>query len=248
MALPPNFVITKHTKMADVIHLNYLLLPVINRFGINLGFGDQSVEQVCSEYQVNVSFFLDIVNTYNDANYLPKEKMRNYPIQTIVDYLVKTHQYYKEQALPEIKEKIDRLYASCSKNCSNLDLIEDFYEKYKEELLIHLKSEEDKFFPYINALSQATDSRLDIDALRKKYNFSYDQHSEEHENVKIKLLDLKNILIKYLPANYDQNRCNDLLFSLFVFEKDIGDHERLEDVILLPALDYLENTLKNETH
>ena len=41
--------ITRDMKMADVIHLDYTLLPVITRFGINLGFGDRTVEKVCLE-------------------------------------------------------------------------------------------------------------------------------------------------------------------------------------------------------
>ena len=38
--------ITKNIKMADVIHMNYFTLSVLNRFGIELGFGDKTVEQV----------------------------------------------------------------------------------------------------------------------------------------------------------------------------------------------------------
>jgi regulator of cell morphogenesis and NO signaling len=232
--------------MADVIHMDYLLLPIINRFGIQLGFGDKSVEQVCNDHQINLPFFLDILNTYHDADYMPTEKMQKYPVKIIIDYLEKTHLYYKDTILPEIKEKIDSLSSSCKTNCENLDLIEDFYNKYRNELIFHLKNEEEKFFPYVNALEANKDSSQDIQTLREKYNFSYDAHSEEHENVLIKLLDLKNILIKYLPPNYDQHVGNDLLFSLFVFEKDIKDHERLEDVILLPALKRIERTFDNK--
>jgi regulator of cell morphogenesis and NO signaling len=36
----------ENTKMADIIHGNYLLLPVINRFGIRLGFKDKTVKDV----------------------------------------------------------------------------------------------------------------------------------------------------------------------------------------------------------
>lgn len=239
-------VITENTKMADVIHMDYLLLPVINRFGIQLGFGDKSVEQICNDHQINLPFFLDILNTYHDADYMPKEKMQKYPVKIIINYLENTHQYYKEIVLPELKEKIDTLSSSCKANCENLDLIKDFYNKYKDELLFHLKNEEEKFFPYVNALEENQDTSENIQTLRNKYNFSYDVHSEEHENVMMKLLDLKNILIKYLPPNYNQHIGNDLLFSLFVFEKDIKDHERLEDVILLPALRRIEKAFDNK--
>ena len=70
--------ITKNMKMAEVIHRNYRLLPIINRFGIELGFGDDSVENVCSKKQIEVDFFLDIVNSYLDENYFPKKHLASF--------------------------------------------------------------------------------------------------------------------------------------------------------------------------
>ncbi|MFW5944057.1 MAG: hemerythrin domain-containing protein [Bacteroidota bacterium] len=232
--------VTGQTKMANVIHMNYLLLPVINRFDIKLGFGDKTVEQVCREYEINLSFFLDIINTYHDPEYFPMDKMRTYPIYLNVDYLLKSHEYYKNKMLTETENMIDDLVNSCSNNCENLKLIEDFYKQYKTELENHLISEEEKFFPYFKALIDKKEKEKNLEAIRKKYNFSYQAHSLEHDSVITKLRDLKNILIKYLPPNYDHTKCNNLLYWLFVFEDDLRDHERLEDVILLPALEEIE--------
>jgi len=239
-------IITRQTKMADVIHKNYLLLPVINRFGIKLGFGDRTVEEICGNANINVSFFLDIINTYHNEDYFPKEKMQEYPVKLIVDYLKKTHNYYKNKILPEIEDAIERLIISCPVDCDNLKLIEKFYKDYKNELEYHLNNEEKRFFPYIIALTESQQSMQNLTEIREKFNFSYEIHNSEHESVVAKLFDLKNILIKYLPPTYDQDLGNNLLSDLFVFEKDLNDHERLEDVILLPALQKIENQLKKQ--
>jgi len=239
-------IITGETKMADVIHKNYLLLPVINRFGIKLGFGDRTVEEICSDANINLSFFLDIINTYHNEHYFPKEKMQEYPVQLIVDYLKETHNYYKNKILPEIEEKIELLIKSCPVDCDNLKLIEEFYKEYKNELEYHLNNEEKRFFPYIIALTESQDSIPNLKAIRKEYNFSYEIQRNEHESVLAKLFDLKNILIKYLPPTYDEALGNNLLSDLFVFEKDLNDHERLEDVILLPALQKIEHQIEKE--
>ena len=35
-------------KMSDLICENYALLQVLSRFGVSLGFGDKSVQEVCA--------------------------------------------------------------------------------------------------------------------------------------------------------------------------------------------------------
>jgi regulator of cell morphogenesis and NO signaling len=237
-------IITPNTKMADVIHKNYLLLPVINRFGIKLGFGDQTVEQLCSEFNLNLSFFLDILNTYHDELYFPKEKMRTYPVKLTINYLKETHNYYRNKILPEIETMIHQLISSCKENCDSLELIEEFYQKYKKELINHLDNEEERFFPYVIELSESEETNKSLNAIREKFNFSYSIHTDEHESVQAKLFDLKNIIIKYLPPHYDLDLGNNLLSSLFIFEKDINDHERLEDIILIPTLQKIEENFQ----
>ena len=49
-------------KMGDLICENYALLLVMSRFGISLGFGDKSVQEVCDMNQVDCNTFLIVVN------------------------------------------------------------------------------------------------------------------------------------------------------------------------------------------
>ena len=51
---------TKETKMHELIHFNYLVLPILDRFGIKLGFGNKNIKQVCDQYTVDSDFFLAI--------------------------------------------------------------------------------------------------------------------------------------------------------------------------------------------
>ena len=50
----------EQTKMATIVRSNFNLLPVINRFGISLGFKDKTVVQICNEEKINTEFFLAI--------------------------------------------------------------------------------------------------------------------------------------------------------------------------------------------
>jgi len=64
--------------------------------------------------------------------------------------------------------------------------------------------------------------------------FSFEK---EHGNMEDKLNDLRSLLVKYLDPNYDDNDFNEFMISLFQFEKDVIDHSRIEDHILVPQLE-----------
>lgn len=221
----------KHNKIIDLVEANCHLLPVINRFGINLGNKDKSLEKICLSQDINVDFFLVIVNTFHNEEYFPETELKSFPITLIVDYLKKTHQHYIDYVLPKLESLLKQLIESNNTEIHQLDIIEQFYIKYKEELLLHINEEEQEVFPYINRLVE-----------KNKGNNQYNIHSfeKEHTNVDVKLKDLKNLIIKYIDPVYDNNTCNDFLINLYRFEKDIKDHARIEDKILIPLVVELE--------
>ncbi|PKP07948.1 MAG: hypothetical protein CVU09_17780 [Bacteroidetes bacterium HGW-Bacteroidetes-4] len=230
-------------KLAKLIHTNHFLLPVINRFGFRLGFKDKTVEQVCQEQNIDLNFFLTIVNTYTDEDYFPQNELVSFSPVLLIDYLIKTHEYYRNYLFPEVERRLERLLSSCQGTCDDLQLIKSFYNKYKEELLKHLEEEEQNVFPYVLALLKAYENKQ---ALPKKYaNYSMKSTEPEHTNVDQKIYDLKNIVIKYLEPTYDDNDCNEFLFAIFQFEKDLLDHARIEDKILLIQVLEIENAIQH---
>ena len=55
--------------------------------------------------------------------------------------------------------------------------------------------------------------------------------------------DLKNLIIKYIKPNYNELICNELLIEIFRFEKDILNHARIEDAILVPQVKQLQKNI-----
>lgn len=226
--------------MSSLVASNYNLLPVINRFGIRLGFKEKTIGELCESQEINTDFFLAIVNTYNDENYFPESELLSFSPVLLIDYLKNTHAYYISYVLPKIERLLNQVLLSCKKNCSSLKMISSFYQKYKTELLAHLQLEDEKVFPYI------------IDLFRnrklKDNHTSIHDYEEQHTNVEEKLSDLKNLVIKYLEPGYNSNDMNEFLFALFQFEKDLYDHARIEDNILIVQVIKLEEELRDESH
>ena len=225
---------TKQHKIIDLIEANYHLLPVINRFGINLGNKNKSLERICSTRNINIDFFLVIINTFHNREYFPETELKSFPPTLIISYLQKTHEHYIEYVLPKLESLLKQLIESNKTEIHQLEAIEQFYLKYKEELLLHIHEEEKVTFPYITDLVK-----------NKQKNSQYNIHTfeKEHTNVDIKINDLKNLIIKYIEPVYDKNICNEFLITLLRFEKDIKDHARIEDKILIPQVVELEKKL-----
>lgn len=230
-----NNIIYEYDQMAEVLLKNYHLLPVINRFGINLGFGDATVSDVCQTHNIDTDFFLIIINTFHNENYFPEQKMQSFNPLKVVNYLQKTHEYYLNIILPRMEMILENLINSCSKNCEKMELIKKFYHKYKQELLSHIKDEEDNVFPYIKEL---------ITNRKNISGYSIHTFEKEHSNVDMKLNDLTMLFLKYLDPIYDSTYCNDFLIMLLRFEKDLKNHARIEDYVLVPAIESIEKNIR----
>jgi regulator of cell morphogenesis and NO signaling len=144
---------------------------------------------------------------------------------------------------PEVERRLERLLSGCDGTCDDLQLIKTFYNKYKEELSKHLKEEERDVFPYVLAIYDAYEQNKPLDS--KYQTYSMQSAEPEHTKVDQKIFDLKNIVIKYLEPSYNHNDCNSFLFAIFQFEKDLLDHARIEDKILLTKVVELEKLMKH---
>ena len=231
-------------KLASVIHKDHTLLPVINRLGIKLGFGDSTIRQLCLKNNIDVTFFVEIINVFRNENYFSEKKLLDFSVTIVIDYLRKTHKYYLDYVLPEQERLIDLFLLNCQNDCKENELIRKFYTKFRDEFIHHIHVEEQQIFPYILQLNENTLNTLGRDVFLKNYKgFVIKGFEQEHSDMDEKMFDLKNILIKYLPPNYDLNIGNSLLASLFMFEKDMKNHSRIEDKILIPKVRQLEKII-----
>lgn len=240
--------ITRKMKMADMIHLNYQLLPILNRFGIRLGFGEKTVEEICNEKNINIYFFLDIVNAYHDVEYFSEKELRQFPIKLLLDYLKSTHEFYRNIKIPELENCIDKIVNNVELNQrSKVVLVKNFFAEYQNELTDHIEKEESEVYPYVLEIEKAyLNNKIDIKVVELIQKKSIQQFADEHDNVEEKLFDLKNIIMKYLPESDDSNTLNKTLFELFRLEKDLNDHQRIEDQVMIPKILEMEKHILNQ--
>lgn len=225
-----NYSFSPHMKMADLIIANHINLLVLGRFGIRLGFGDKTVEEVCQKYNVNTDLFVLICNIFYDHDFeATKQQIEACPANETVTFLKKSHQFYRTERLPEIRSDIQRLSATCTK--AHGMALERFFDEYYQEIEKHLLYEDQVVFPYIEQLIEH----------HKNGEFAIKQFEDNHDNIEIKLDDLKNIIIKYIPESDNDELRKTLLDKLFIFEEDLNRHQLIEDKLLVPMVQLLES-------
>lgn len=223
---------SENTKMADVILTNGRLLYVLPYLGIELGFGEKTVKQVCNDKNVSAPLLLLICNIYTFVDYSPQsDDLKQIPIEGIISYLQSSHKDYLEVRMPQIINDIHNLVTTC--NLKNGAFLYSFCEKYEQEVIAHLKYEEEIVFPYIIQLLNGV----------KEKQYKIKEYETNHSDIDASLNDLKNIIIKFLPPNCTIEKCRDILQNLFMFEFDLSKHTLLEDKILISLVEHIE---KNE--
>lgn len=238
--------IQKEMKLADVIHHDHNLVPVINRFNIQLGFGEKTIDELSKEKNINTDFFLIILNAYHDHQYFPRKHLQSFPASLLIDYLKKSHNYYLENKIPEIETLINKLNEEDGLDTETFFLLNNFFREYKDELTNHIKKEEESVYPYVKKLEEAIEKgKMDKTLLAEMAHYSITDYEDEHSDVEEKLYDLKNIIIKYVPPAMEGTNTYKVLHELFILESDLNDHSRIEDLILVPKVEAMEFTLKS---
>ena len=227
----------EHNKIIDLIEHDSNLLMVINRFGIRLGFGDSTIIEACRNNNIDPEFFLAIVNVYHNENYFPTQKFAGFKIVDIVNYLIETHKYYRAFVLPEIERLFNVLLASETSQREIIRLLEKIFLNFKKGFNKHLEFEEHTIFPLILQLANNEKEKTGNVRKLEKLNFV-----NIHEQLDDNILDIKNLLIKYLPPVDDSNNFNAFAIAIFKFEKDLKDHAKIEDHILYPRMNIYFNS------
>lgn len=223
---------SKDTKFAELMTDDRRLLQLLPRFGIGLGFGDRSVEQVCQMNHISTQLFLMICEIYSDSSFRPGQKeLRQIDMEDLLSYLKASHQYYLNERFPHIEEHLQHIIEACGQKYG--PMLSHFYEEYKQEVMRHIQYyEEEVVFPYIETLldGQRTDS------------YKIDEFEHNHTNIQDVLDDMMNILLKYLPGDILPMERIEISYDIMELSDDLNRHSLIEERILIPCVESLENT------
>lgn len=226
-----NIKYTSSDKLRSLIQDNSLLLMVMSRFGISLGFGNKTVNEICELHNVDTYTFLTVANYISNKEY----NYKNLSLTSLIHYLKRAHNYFLDYNLPTIRRRLIEAI-----DCSGTDevalLILKFYDEYVIEVRRHMEYENETVFSYVENLLQN----------RFLNEYSIKMFADKHNDIVPKLEELKDIIVRYYPQNAN-DQLNSVLFDIINCEQDLTSHCMVEENLFIPAVEMLEKELRNKT-
>ncbi len=188
-------------------------IQIISRFGLEMGVGEQTIEQVCEAHGVHTPTFLAVVNyKVFHQRAIPKD----IDVPTLQQYLQNAHTYFLDFRLPRLRRALIEAIIPADPTTKIPGLILRCYDEFTEEIRIHIEHENEGLL---------------------------DEHEHDDQRITDKLTEIKNLIIKYYPSqsqSQSQSSITYLLISvmsdLWHTQQDFEDHCAIEDDILRPAL------------
>lgn len=187
-------------------------IRIISRFGLTMGVGDKTIEEVCREHGVHCPTFLAVVNykTNNVANC----DAEDIDLDTLRMYLRNAHAYFIDFQLPRIRRDLIEAINPADTTSQIPMLILRFYDEYVQEIRTHIEHEDEGII---------------------------EGHEQDDQNISSKFSEIKNLIIKYYPSGADDVKHTYAIISvmndLFDIEQDFFTHCSIEDEILAPAME-----------
>jgi regulator of cell morphogenesis and NO signaling len=214
-------------KVSFVLSNDYRLLQVMSRFGISLGFGDKTIQEICTQCDVDAETFITVINFVKEGGEQVPSNVDELSVRSLLDYLRETHRYFIEYQFPTLRRNMLSAI-DCSVRNEVAFLVLKFFDEYVEEVRKHMEYEEQVTFSYVEDLLAGRDAVL-----------SDRQHhllSKHHESIDSRLRELKNLFIQYYPQQGTDHELNNVIFELYRVQEDLEMHCRVEDYVFTPAV------------
>lgn len=222
--------ITHDSRMLDLVYENHAMLLFLQHFDIDFTVGNMTVKEICEQNKIDVNAFIVIGNLYNGFSPQSNDILQISDIQSVLLFLKNSHKFYIKDKCPELGINLNNLKET--HNSKDFVLLERFSNEYFTEVLEHLKYEDEIVFPYFTSLITNNGDTPNI--------FSVEEYRSHHTDIETKLTDLKNLFLKHLKTNNELGNLRKFLYTLFELEYELKTHAIIEDEILIPLVEKIE--------
>ena len=216
--------------VGEIVANDFRTASIFKESGIDFCCGGkQSIAEACREKGIEQSVLVGKIKALELSPLSPSQNFKEWELDFLSDYIVNTHHKYVLKTLPELLFYTQKIATVHGENHPELVELAGLFAKINDELMQHLKKEEEVLFPAIKkALNNPTEE------LRALIKSEIDRMEGEHDFAGGAMDDINRMTEGYrLP----EDACNTyrVTFQLLEqFEDDLHVHVHLENNILYP--------------
>lgn len=216
---------------------------IFKKYGIDFCCGGKkSLKTACAEKGLDVVQVEKELNNVDQAVFARPLPYQDWSADFLADYIVNTHHSYVKKNLPDISQFAQKVAIVHGPQHPELPEVNSYVEKVAAELASHMMREEQILFPFIKQLVEAKNSGSDSSGF--SVSGPINVMEMEHDMVGTYMAKIRELTDGYtIPAG----ACTSykLLFKLLEeFEEDLHLHIHLENNILFPKAQEIENELR----
>ena len=191
--------------------------------------GKQSLTEACKEKGIDVSKLENEILKISEEPINEFMNFKNWDPVFLSDYIVNTHHKFVVKNLPDLVFYTQKIANVHGDNHPELNEVADLFAKVNDELLQHLKNEEEVLFP---AIKDAVQSNSVL--AKKTIKSEIERMMGEHEFAG-GAMDHINVITNGYQVPADGCNTYRVAFDLLdKFEDDLHTHVHLENNILYP--------------
>ncbi len=216
--------------IGEIVANDFRAASIFKEAGIDFCCGgNKSLTDACKEKGADESHLIQQIETLAQTPVSGAMNFKEWELGFLCDYIVNTHHKFVLKHLPELFFYTQKIADVHGENHPELIEVADLFTKINEELLQHLKNEEEILFPAIKEAEKDASPQVKATIVSE-----ITRMQGEHEFAG-GAMDQINILTNnyFIPAD----ACNTYRVSLKLleqFEDDLHIHVHLENNILYP--------------
>ncbi len=224
---------TENSTVASVVTDNIKTAHIFKKHGIDFCCGGGiSLEKACAKNDVaydSLMADLLLIDQTQDTN----QDFDQWELDVLIDYIVGTHHSYVTENITILSQYANKVAKVHGEHYPFLIEVNKLYHEVANELIDHMKKEEQILFPYIkkmvniqNGKEQAAPSPFGT------VNNPINMMEEEHENAGDIFKTISSLTSGYTTPDGACNTFKALYSKLDEFEQDLHQHIHLENNIL----------------
>ncbi len=229
----------KEHTIGSMVASNLNIASIFEKHGIDYCCnGNLSLQEACKKYKVNFEKLKIELETCKDKIHPVSVDIEQLSLSELIEHIVDTHHLFLKNAIPQAELHLAKIVSVHGGNHPELKQILNLFADLKNDILLHLKKEEEVLYPEIKKLESSKKINPGI-SLSK----IIDEIESEHKIVGSIADTIREITNRYSVPDDGCNTFKITYNELKEIERDLHIHIVKENQILHPKALLLEKSL-----